>query len=485
MGIGLYTSRVLLNTLGVEDFGVYSVVGGVVASFGFLSATLSSASSRFLSFAIGQKDFNYLRETFSATNTINFIAAVVILILCELVGIWWLNNKAVIPDEKLFLAHVLLQLSIASAVISLLFSAFVGLIVSFEKMNTYAISQLIQTLCKLLVVLMLPIVSTNSVITYAVLLLVINVLFSGYYVWYCFKYLDGVTFNLSFSKSLKKITLYSSWDLFGNLSVVARTEGVSLLQNTFFGVTISTAIGIANQVQGAFAMFASNILFAVRPQVVKSFSEGKYGYMNDMIFLTTKYSTLLLSVVLVPMFIELDYIIYLWLAIVPEYVLVIVKWLLLFVVIANVSSCVMMGIHATGKIAESSLINGTLYLLVLPVSYLIFRCYKSPEIPYVINCCFVAIGANLNMYYLRRKVRTFSIKKMYQKVLFPVSVLGLSNYFLLKMIQGEVDFLSDLWRLVVVCLISIVYSLGVAWVLLFEDNIKTYIKRKICKERKV
>lgn len=477
MGVGLYTSRVVLNTLGIEDFGVYSIVGGVVASFGFLSSTISSANSRFISYAIGKNDQLYLRKIFSLANTNNFIIAFVIFLICEISGTWWINNKVVVPEGKMHLAHIIFQISLLSSMISLISSSFVALIISYERMGVFAVTQLVQVILKLVVVFCLPYISFNNALSYAFLLFLINIIFFVFYVLYCKKHFICTTFKLNFSKDLKEIFSFSSWDLYGNFSVTARTEGISILQNLFFGVGINAAIGIANQVQGAVSSFASSILFASKPQVIKSYAQDNYEYMNDLIIKSAKYSTLFLCFVIVPLIVELDYIVALWLGVVPDYVLGLIKWFLLFVVGANISSCIMMGIHATGKIMMSSFINGTLYLLVVPISYFLFRKFHNPEIPYILNFCFVLIGANLNMIYFKKYVPSFSILKIYQKAILPVFLVSFLNFLLLIYIK---DFLNaDFMALVITIVISSTFIIIFSWLLLIEKEIKQFIIRKI------
>lgn len=473
MLVSLYTSRVVLNTLGVEDYGIYSLVGGVVASFGFLSSTISSANSRFISFAIGKNDDSYLSKIFSLANTSNVLITAFVLIICETLGTWWINNKLVIPQDKIALAHVIFQISLLSAIISLLSSAFLALIISYEKMGIFAISQLVQVSLKLLVVIFLPFIRFNSAISYAILLLTINIFFFIYFVIYCKKHFPITNYHLNFSKDLKEIFSFSSWDLFGNFAVTMRTEGVSILQNMFFGVGINAAIGIASQVQGAVSSFASNILFASKPQVIKSYAQENYDYMNDLIIKSSKYSFLFLCFIITPLIVELDYIVHLWLGIIPDYVIPLIKWFLLFVMGANLSSCVMMGIHATGKIKMSSLINGTLYLLVVPLSYVLLQYFNMPEIPYILNFSFVMIGANLNMMYLKKYASSFSIKRLYIKAILPVLMLGLATYGLLTFIDALLtnNFLS----LVIVVLTSVIIMSLASWFLILEKDVKVLI----------
>jgi O-antigen/teichoic acid export membrane protein len=239
MLVSLYTSRVVLNTLGVEDYGIYSLVGGVVASFGFLSSTISSANSRFISFAIGKNDDNYLFKIFSLANTSNILIAIFVLIVCEILGTWWINNKLVIPQDKIALAHIIFQISLLSAIVYLLTSAFLALIISYERMGIFAITQLVQVSLKLVVVIFLPLIHFNSAISYATLLLTINIMFFFYFVIYSKRQFPITNYRLNFSKDLREIFSFSSWDLFGNFSVTMRTEGVrTILSDASFRTTV-------------------------------------------------------------------------------------------------------------------------------------------------------------------------------------------------------------------------------------------------------
>ena len=258
-----------------------------------------------------------------------------------------------------------------------------------------------------------------------------------------------------------------------------RTQGISVLQNMFFGIGINAAIGIANQVQAAVSTFASNILFASKPQVIKSFAQGDHSYMNTLIIKSAKYSTLFLAIIIVPLFIEMEFIINLWLGIIPEYVITLIKWFLLFVIGANISSSVMMGIHATGKIKKSSLINGTLYLLVIPLTYILFKFYKQPEIPYILNFVFVIIGANLNMRYLKESVPSFSIKELYIKAIIPVLMLSIINYFILSYLK--IYLTNDFMSMTIVVVSSTLFMIVASWLFLIEKDVKHTIKKRIWK----
>ncbi|MGL4519396.1 MAG: lipopolysaccharide biosynthesis protein [Phocaeicola sp.] len=418
MSVSLYTSRVVLNALGVDDYGIFNVVGGVVAMFSFINSSMGSATSRFLTFGIGKGDQEELRNIFSTALIVHIIIAGVIFVLGETVGLWFLENKLVISPERMNTARILYQFSILSTVIGITQVPYNALIIAHERMNIYAYMELLNVFIRLGVVWILLAFNGDRLLLYATLTLLTSTMFAIAYRAYCIRSFTESRFKLIIDKPvLSNMLSFSGWDLYGNMSVVARTQGVNMLINVFFGTAMNAAAGIAGSVQGSVMAFASNILTAIRPQIVKSYASGDYKYMSTLIYNASKYSFILLLLLSLPLMIEMPYVLRMWLKLVPDYAVDFTRWTLVFNFVANMSSVVISGIHATGKIKRPSLINGSLYMLVVPISYIFFMNSTYPVTPYIINALFVFIGCLSNVYTLSKYVVVFSFITFIKKVL--------------------------------------------------------------------
>ncbi|GHT70422.1 hypothetical protein AGMMS50239_38780 [Bacteroidia bacterium] len=446
MGVGLYTSRVVLSVLGVEDFGIYGVVGGIVAMFGFLNASMSGATSRFLTFALGKNDKMNLQKTFSSALTIHFLIAIIILILAETIGLWFLENKLVIPEYRMVAARWVYQFSILNSIILITQVPYNSTIIAHERMNVYAYVEILNVCLKLGIVYLLVIGNFDKLILYSALILFVSISIAIIYGLYCLKHFEESKYKFGWDKkTICPMLSFSGWDLYGNMSTIARTQGVNMLLNMFFGPVLNAANGVAVQVQGAIMSFAGNIITAVRPQIVKSYAAGDYQYTIKLIFTAAKYIYLLLLVLSLPLILEMDFVLNLWLKNVPNYAVSFCRLTLIFNFFATLSLVIVCVIHATGKIKLVSLINGTIYLSVIPVSYIAFRFNASPELPYICNILFVFIGMSLNIFVLKRYLPEFSIRDFVLKVfgvcaMISLIAFGISYGVMLGMAEGFVRF---------------------------------------------
>lgn len=420
MFVSLYTSRVVLNTLGVEEYGIYNVVGGIIVMFSFINVSMSSATSRFLTFELGKNSEKKLNQIFSGAMTIHIVIALFILLLGETVGLWFLQNKLVIPENRKFAALVVYQLSIFSTMVSVTQVPYNAAIIAHERMHIYAYIEMLNTLLKLLIVYLLVWLGGDKLILYGILTFVVVVLIALIYRIYCTRYFNECHYRFTWNKGLLIPMLsFSGWDLYGNMSVVGRTQGVNMLLNIFFGTVLNAANAIASQVQTAVMSFSGNILTAVRPQIVKSYAMGNIDYMVMLINNTAKFTYLLLLGISLPLLLETHFVLKLWLKTVPEYAVIFCQLTLIFNFLANWSSVVVTGLHAVGKIKRPSLINGSLYLLVVPISYIIFRHGGKPDIPFWCNVLFVFVGCLLNVWALKIYLPQFSVRN------FIINVLGI------------------------------------------------------------
>ncbi len=426
MAVSLYTSRVVLSTLGVEDYGIYGVVGGVVGMFSFLNASMSGATSRFLTYEMGRKDLERLRETFTSALIIHVGIALFILIFAETLGLWFLMNKLVIPEDRLFAAHVVYQLSVLSMMISATQVPYNAVIIAHEKMDVYAYVEIIHVTLKLLIVYLLVLSRFDKLIIYAILVLSVTLFIAFIYRIYCIKCFSECRLRWIWNLDiLKPMLSFSSWDLYGNMSVMLRQQGVNILLNVFFGPALNAASAIATQVQSAVGSFASSVLTASKPQIIKLYASHSYLEMISLMRNTVRINYMLLSLFTIPLISEINFVLAVWLEKIPPYASIFCVYTLLFNIFANISSILVTGVHATGKIWRPSLINGTLYLLVIPFAYIAYIYDADARVAYLFNLAAVLFGMLSNGYTMKLYVKEFLFVSFVLKDLVPCILIFL------------------------------------------------------------
>lgn len=476
--ISLYTSRVILNTLGVDDFGIYNVVGGVVAMFSFLNASMSSATSRFLSFEIGREDFVRLHKVFSSAFTVHLLIALCVFVLGETIGLWFLQHKLVLPADRMFAANVIYQVTILMGMLNVIQVPSVALIMSNERMNVYAFVEILNVCLKLLVVFLLLIIPADKLIVYGLLQLLVAILVFMIYVIYSRRTWRECRFKLFWNKKfLKPIFSFSGWDLYGNFSTLVRTQGVSILLNIFFGTVLNAASGIATQVQGAVGAFAWKCIDGCSSANNKELCNFRLYTVCFLIEKTSIFTTILLLLFTIPLLVETEYVLSLWLGVVPAYTVVLCRYVLLFNLFANLSSVIVTGIHATGRIKRPSIINGTLYLLVLPFSYVAYHWGQEPQIAFAFNVIAVFCGMLFNMWTLHLYVPNFRFVAYFRGVLVKGMLIAFvtysSSYWLI--LQLERGFI----RLVVITLFSSFCLLLFTYFFVLSNEEKAKVKLNI------
>ena len=374
MIVGLYTSRVVLNVLGVEDYGIYGVVGGVVAMLGFLNASMSGATSRFLTFELGRGDQKRLADTFSSALIVHIGIAIVVLLISETVGLWFLTHKLVIPAERMTAAHWVFQLSILSAMLNITQVPYNAAIIAHEKMDVYAYVEIFNVTLKLLIVYLLVIGNFDKLILYAVLVLAVTALVMMVYRIYCIRHFSESRFHWLWDKSiLKPLLSFSGWNLYGNMGGIFQQQGTNFVVNFFFGVVMNAAVGIGLTVANVVNQFASNVMLAFRPQIIKNYSVGNKHGMSALTILAIKVIMFIYCLVAIPVFVEVDNLLAIWLVDVPEHASVFCRLFLISIFFETIRYLLIIDIHATGNVKLVSIISGTVFVLVPFVSYLLFN----------------------------------------------------------------------------------------------------------------
>lgn len=452
--IGLYTSRVVLNALGIEDFGIYNIVGGIVAMFAFLNNSMSGATSRFLTFKLAKNDNEGLKRIFSAALTIHIIIAIFIFILGETVGLWFLENKLQISNDRIDSAHVVYQLSLVATMVSIIQVPYVASIIAHERMDIYAYVEMFNTGLKLGIVYLLLVINYNKLNLYAIFILCSSLLIASIYMIYSVRNFQECKYKYSLDKeTVYPILTFSSWDLYGNVSYTAKTQGVNMLLNLFFGVVVNAAYGIATQVQNSIMSFSNSFLTAVRPQIVKYYAINEIDQMQNLLINTAKFSFLLVSLIAFPVIIECNYVLHVWLREVPDYAVIFCQLNLISSLITSMFTVLTFAIHATGKIKHISIISGTIYILVIPISYFFLKAGYSPVTPFIINLILLLIGYLINLQVVNYLIPTFSRRRF----LFNVFLMCLLSSLLSLVLPFSFFFFLEegLIRFIIVSTVSV------------------------------
>lgn len=380
MGVNLYTSRIVLQVLGFDDYGLYNVVGGIVTMFTFLNGSLGAATSRYITFELGRKDFARLNKVFNTALQIHIALAVIIIILAETIGLWFFYEKMTIPEERLYAAFWVYQISILTCFFSLTQVPYNATIIAYENMKIYAYVGIVEVLMKLLIVYLLFISPVDKLIYYAVLLCMLQIGIMLFYRFYCNRHFESCKIRLYKDKGLfKEMFSYAGSDMIGNVSVLAQGQGLNILLNMFFGPTVNAARGIAYQVQGAITQFSNNFMTAVRPQIIKSYAEGKPDDMMLLVKRSSCFSFYLMWIITFPIFLESDYILTLWLGHYPKHTVSFLHLVLILCLIQTLKTPRSTVFHATGQLKFVNIVVGGILCAAFPLAYILLKLGFSPE----------------------------------------------------------------------------------------------------------
>ena len=379
MVVSLYTSRVILQKLGINDYGICQAVGGIVGFLSFLNGALSTSSSRFLTYSLGEGNFEKLKRTFSTTLTIHICLAVVIVLIAETGGLWFLYNKMVIPSERIEAAAYVYHLSIITAVFTLTQVPYNASIISHEKMSIYAYMSIFEVSAKLGICYLLSLGGLDRLKFYATLLLVVQVGLMLFYRFYCIRKFKETKYQFIFDKSLlKEIAAFSGWSLFANCSGALNSQGILILLNMFFQPSVVTARAISIQVNMAATQFVNNFRTASNPQIVKRLAAGDVSGSHHLLLSSTKYSYYLMLILCLPIFLLAEPLLHLWLGTVPEYTVIFLQLIIIQSLFQVFDTSFYTALYAKGRLKENALISPTFGLLRFPLIYLLFLHGFSP-----------------------------------------------------------------------------------------------------------
>ena len=456
--VGLFTSRVVLHALGIEDSGLYNVVGGFVAFFTFLNGAMSTATQRFITFELARGNLERQRTVFSMAIIIHWLLAIIIAFFSETVGLWFIYNELVIPESRFIAALWVYHCSVISICISIISIPYNALVIAHEKMSAFAYISISDCILKLVIVYFLTIISWDKLIFYAILLCFVSLLDRAIYGIYCHRHFAETKFRWVFNNcTFKEMTNIAGWSLFGNIAGICYTQGLNFLLNIFFGPAVNAARGIAVTVQGTLSGFISNFQMALNPQITKSYAIGDYQRMYSLIFASSKYSVFMLFLIILPILIEAKNILVLWLKIVPEHAIGFTRLILCIMLVEALANPLMISSQAVGKVKIYQSVVGGLLLLIFPIAYLVLKLGGTPESVFIVHL-FMSLIAQIFRIIIVGRMIQLHVCVYFRKVILPilfvfiVSVLG--SVFIYYTIHG-----TTLWQSSIVIFLTILITI--------------------------
>ena len=483
MFISFYTSRVILNVLGVEDFGLYNIVGGIVVLFSILNGALSSSTQRFLNYGIGKGNIEDVTLIFKNSLSLHIILILVILILSESIGLWYLNNLLTVPEGRLIAANYVYQFSILTFVLNVLRVPFNASIIAYEKMNFYAYISIIEAIMKLLIVFLLSVSYFDKLILYAFLIMLVAFVMNLSYVIYCLNKFPSVKLGLSWNKDkIRNITSFSGWNLFGSIAVVSSQQGINLILNYFCGVVVNAAVGVASQVTGAMYGFISNFQVAFNPQIIKLYAQNKLSDFYNLIFRASKFSFILFWLIGLPVLLNTSFILDIWLDKVPEYAVDFTKAIIIYLLIDALNGPLWTAVNATGKIKYYQILMSVVLIMNIPVGYFMLYCGFKPVSIIFSRIFFNLLAMLVRLIYLKNQL-LFPLKMYLKSVLLPLLVMAVLSYFFSYF---YISINQNLYvNFIIKCMLSIVSVLLISFLLVLTVNEKkrilSVVKVKLCK----
>lgn len=479
--VSLYTSRVILSTLGVSDYGIYNVVGGIVTMLTFFSNNLSTAVSRFITFELGKGESGNALKTFRCSHTIFVILALISLLLAETIGLWFVINKLNIPMGRESAAFWVYQCSVATFIISLLSSSYNALIIAHEKMQVFAYISIYEVLMKLATVYLLRIFPFDKLIVYAILILVVQISLRIIYIYYCsHKFSECSSRLLWDSQESKKILSFTSWTFSSGVAVIGYNQGLNILLNLFYGPVVNASRAIASQVQSAVSLLFNNFQVAIRPRVVKLYASGSILEMHMLLLMGARFSSFLSMLLVIPIFLYSNQILSFWLKEVPEYLNAFVRLVLIASFFSSVSQHTFMAIHATGDIKKFQVVESLFLLSILPIAYLLIRYFDVSPV-WVLGVYVVVEGiTTLVRILISYDKINLSIKLFFIKVCIPVGKVFIVSFALIYFLNCFYVNNSPLYFLLFLILSFIIVLVSIYFVGL-DPYEKKYLKTIIIK----
>lgn len=479
--VSLYTTRIILNSLGVEDYGIYNVVCGFIAMFSFLNSTLSTSTNRFYNFEIGKGNEEGVSKVYSNSVIIQSSLAVLIFFSIELVGLWYLNNYMVIPCDRLSIANWIFQFALISMLFTILQTPYIASILAYERMNYYAVVSIIDVFLKLSIAISLPYIGMDKLFIYGFLIMMISVVDFALYSIYAIKKIKSLRFSKHIDLPLfKNMLLFTGWTFLNPLAYTGRSQGCNIVLNFFFGPIVNAAYAITNQVSAAIDSFSMSISVAARPQIIQSYSSKDYVRTNKLFFSTSKIMFILIAILTIPLCFNMKFILSIWLGDnVPEYTAVFCVWILMVKLVDSLNPPCTNLIMATGKIRSYMIASSLLIFSVVPLSVLLFNIYKEPYQMFFIMLLGTLINQICSVIILHNILNYISLKKYMVEIIGPAVILLfilVSAIYLRHLFINVISFYSIIFDF----FISLVCTTIVLWTF-SNKNEKKFIMQLILK----
>lgn len=477
MGIALYTSRVVLNTLGVEDYGIYNVVGGLVSMFGLLNGSMSSATQRYITFELGKGDSGNLNKIFCLSFQIHALIAVITTLLIESVGLWFLYYKMTIPPERMTAAFWVLQASAITFVFSIMSVPYNADIIAHERMSAFAYISIIEAVLKLSIVFMLVAFPFDKLIVYAILLAIVQLSIQLCYMQYCHKHFSESHYRHIIDwKLFREMTSFAGWNLFGGLSSISFNQGLSMLLNVFFGPVVNAARAVATQVQGAIQMFITNFQMALNPQIVKTYAQGDLESMHTLMFRSSRFSFFLMYLLSLPVLLEAPLILQIWLKIVPDNTVIFLRLIICTTLIYTIINPILTANNATGKVRTYYIVCGSMMISILPISYIVLRLGCPAYSVFVVHFCIESLTQVARLIMVRDRLK-LSIIAYIQKVYMPIMTVTIISTIIPFMVYNVMT--DGFVKLFTVSIVSVMSVALTSFVLGFTHAERQFFINKI------
>lgn len=477
MAVSLYTSRIVLNTLGIEDYGIYNVVGGFVSMFAFLNSAMASATQRFLSFEIGRSDEVKISNVFNTSINIHFVIAIIILLFAETLGLWFFKSKLTLPPERLDAAYWVYQFSILSLMVSIVSVPYNAIIIAREKMGVFAWISIVEVVLKLLIVFLLQALSYDKLKMYAILIFAVSLIIRLIYGVYCKRNFKETKLHFFWDADLfKRMISHVWWMLFGVISNTFSGQGLNVLMNIFFGVTVNAARGIAYQIQASVSSFVNNFMVAVNPQIIKNYAQENFKDMYNLVFKSSKFSFYLMLYIALPVLLLTETILKLWLKIVPDYTVIFTRLIIIDLFFTVLYSPIATVSQATGKIKPYQLVISIGFLLIFAVSYVFFKMGYPSHTAFIIMIVLSFIGLIARLIVLKMQI-AFPVKDYSKEVLLRIAVVALFALPIPIIMLYVVENIT--LQFFAVAAMSVISTSASIWLVGLTKEEKIFVKNKI------
>ena len=469
MIVSLYTVRVVLNVLGIEDYGIYSAVGGIVSSLTIFTSALSTASQRFFSIEIGKGDIKGLNRVFNSIFLLYVFAALLILLITETAGVWFLKHEMKIPLQRMDAAFAILQCTLISFFVSIIVSPFQALIIAKEDMKIYAYVGIYDVVVKLLIAYLLQLFDTDKLILYAILLLITSVSAQLIYLIFTIRKYKEIKLNLRWeSKTIKSIVGFSGWSFIGCLAFLCNAQGLNLLLNVFFGPIVNAAYNIGNSVKNAVNQLGSNFFVAVRPSLIKEYAANNIVYVQKLFMFSTKVIFCLLFMIIFPISMETEGILSLWLGEIGDYMVAFVRLMLIWAVLLNLSDPITAVVQAANKVKIYHLRVDLFTLLSLPIAYIVFKFGASPVWAFIISVLVLFVAHIIRLFILRSIINIGFVdyfKKIVLRILCVICLSSALSFSVCHLIESDATII-----LFTRVILEILIAIGISYLIVFDAD---------------